>query len=645
MRALRCTLGDDDIESITASCDAGQVLDIAVRAQSRCRKGKAKQLLIQFVESLNTYSTAFDILCQCQPGITTLVWGCMRWLLQISMNYISLIQRISYMLVEIGLSLPRLQLYEMILPSDRIRRITAELYATMIEFLCSAILFFNKHPIRKIIAVMWSPLETQFGAALQRIAQLQKCLENDAVAINMAQQSHQMLEVSLAIRQIKLDILDLREIQVANLLLDIRSDLFSGLESDLAFHVAFEKTSALTCSAEWNKWFQCELKVSQTRFRPETAIAHVCTESANAQLMRKYVEHARQTVPSVPVVVLQWSGGMSATCGITLLIYQILQQRPELLYRKSSEFYLRKFQVAKKSFNSMWTVFIELLQTLSAIVISVHMGVMGVEERILLERFVDLVNSWIGPPLNLLLIHPPSDIVVTSHSIVNLDDCYDIDPTLEVTDPVHQIALNICGRSGHLSSRHIGFLWDNVWRSTRYSLMHIGVRLVLDALGAEGALPLDAPYTGMYPSTHDVMSGDLAFFNSMRAIMRTSLGVIPFRMPETVAQQIRNQLSSSAVNASACAFAKHMLPEASSPLEPLTENSRCKVWTAMQRQMVSMMREAMTVDTAILSSLRHANLSSNTKGLRNGVHLDKDIILEQLPLVIVIGIQSTLDLV
>jgi len=161
------------------------------------------------------------------------------------------------MLVEIGLSLPRLQLYEMILPSDRIRRITAELYATMIEFLCSAILFFNKHPIRKIIAVMWSPLETQFGAALQRIAQLQKCLENDAVAINMAQQSHQMLEVSLAIRQIKLDILDLREIQVANLLLDIRSDLFSGLESDLAFHVAFEKTSALTCSAEWNKWFQC----------------------------------------------------------------------------------------------------------------------------------------------------------------------------------------------------------------------------------------------------------------------------------------------------------------------------------------------------------------------------------------------------
>ena len=127
--------------------------------------------------------------------------------------------------------------------------------------------------------------------------------------------------------------------------------------------------------------------------------------------------------------------------------------------------------------------------------------------------------------------------------------------------------------------------------------------------------------------------------------MRTSLGVIPFRIPETAAQQIRNQLSSSAENASACAFAKQALPEASSPSESLTENSRCKIWTAMQRQLVSMMREAMTIDTAILSNLRCANLSSYAKGLKNGVDLDKDIILEQLPLVIAMGIQSTLDLI
>jgi hypothetical protein len=652
MLALRCTLGDVDIESITAPCDAGQVLDVAVKAQARCRKGKAKQLLIQFVESLNTYSSVFDVLCQCQPGITTLVWGSMRWLLQMSMNYIGLIQRISHMLVEIGLSLPRLQFYEKILPSDRIRRTTAELYAAMIEFLCPAILFFNKHPIRKIISVMWSPFETQFGAVLQRITQLQKCLENDAVAINMAQQridnnriSLQMLEVSLAMREIKLDILELRQIQVATLLLEIRSDLFSGLESDLAFHEAFEKTSALTCCAEWNMWFQCELEASSARFRPETAITHACTDSVNAQLMRKYVEHARQTVRSVLVVVLQWAGGMSATCGIALLIYQILQQKPELLYRKSSEFYLRKFHFAKKSFNSIWEVFVELLRTLPGIIISVHLSVMGVEEHIIVEKFVNLVNSWIGPPFHLVLIHPRSDIVVTSHSIVDLDDCYDINPSLEVTDPVHQIALKICGRSGHLSSRHIDFLWDNVWRATRYSFSHIGARLVLDALGAKGPLSQDAPYTRTSTSTHDVISRDLTFFNSMRATMRTSLGVIPLRIPETAVQQIRNQLSLSAENDSACAFVKHVLPEDSSSLEPLTENSKCKIWTAMQRQLVLIMREAMTVDTAILSSLQHTNLSSNAKGLKNGVHLDRDIILEQLPLVIAMGIQSTLDLI
>ena len=158
--------------------------------------------------------------------------------------------------------------------------------------------------------------------------------------------SHQMLEVSLAIRQIKLDILELRDIQVATLLLEIRSDLFSGLEGDLAFHLQFETASALTYCDEWNVWFRYELKA---RFRLESAITHALTDSANAQFMRKYVEHARQTAPSVLVVVLQWAGGMSATCGIALLIYQILQQRPELLYRQSSDFYLRKFHMAKKS--------------------------------------------------------------------------------------------------------------------------------------------------------------------------------------------------------------------------------------------------------------------------------------------------------
>ena len=169
MLALRSILPKDDIESVIAPCDASQVLDIAMTAQARCRKGKAKQLLIQLIESLNAYARVFDVLCQFQPGITTLVWGSMRWLLQISMNYISLIQRISYILVEIGISLPRLQFYEKILPSDRIRRTTAELYAAIIEFLCPAIIFFNKHPIRKFISAMWSPFKTQFGAALQRI--------------------------------------------------------------------------------------------------------------------------------------------------------------------------------------------------------------------------------------------------------------------------------------------------------------------------------------------------------------------------------------------------------------------------------------------------------------------------------------------
>ena len=267
---------------------------------------------------------------------------------------------------------------------------------------------------------------------------------------------------------------------------------------------------------------------------------------------------------------------------------------------------------------------------------------MGAEERTLVEKFVDLAKLWIGPPLNLVLIHPHAD-VVTSHPIIDLDDCYDIDPSLEVTDPIHQIALNICGLSGHLSSRHIGFLWDNVWRATRYSLTHIGARLILDILDIEVPLLLDALYTGMSTSINDILSGDLAFFNSMRGVIRASLLVIPLRIPDPAIQQIKNQLSS--VENASWAFEKRELPQVLLTPKPLADNSRYKIWTMMHRRLVLIMREAMTVDTENLSSIRDTNQSSNAEGLKDRVYLDKEIILENLPQVIAMGIQSTLDLI
>jgi hypothetical protein len=70
--------------------------DIATKTQylSRRATGKVRNM----VQTLNQYSGVLDVVSQWHPEYSALVWGSIKWLLLIAMNYINLTQRIAAML-------------------------------------------------------------------------------------------------------------------------------------------------------------------------------------------------------------------------------------------------------------------------------------------------------------------------------------------------------------------------------------------------------------------------------------------------------------------------------------------------------------------------------------------------------------------
>jgi len=79
--------------------------DIATKTQNLSRRGTGK--VRNMVQTLNQYSGVLDVVSQWHPEYSALVWGTIKWLLLIAMNYINLTQRIAAMLEEIGDNLPR----------------------------------------------------------------------------------------------------------------------------------------------------------------------------------------------------------------------------------------------------------------------------------------------------------------------------------------------------------------------------------------------------------------------------------------------------------------------------------------------------------------------------------------------------------
>jgi hypothetical protein len=99
-RSLPKTLSHDELSQIQATSSVKDLHDIATKTQNLSRRGTGR--IRNMVQTLDQYSGVLDIVSQWHPEYSALVWGSIKWLLLVAMNYINLTQRIAAMLEEIG---------------------------------------------------------------------------------------------------------------------------------------------------------------------------------------------------------------------------------------------------------------------------------------------------------------------------------------------------------------------------------------------------------------------------------------------------------------------------------------------------------------------------------------------------------------
>ena len=137
--------------------------------------------------TLNRYQGVLDVLAQAHAEYTSLAWGAIKWILTVAVKYMNLLQKISIMLESIGYRLPRIQLYQNLLPSKRLACVKSELYAAIIGFLTQTIPF-DKSRTRRLFSIFHGSLEGEFQAALDRIERLSGLVEEDVRAAAIASQ-------------------------------------------------------------------------------------------------------------------------------------------------------------------------------------------------------------------------------------------------------------------------------------------------------------------------------------------------------------------------------------------------------------------------------------------------------------------------
>ncbi|KAL2127206.1 hypothetical protein VTI74DRAFT_11107 [Chaetomium olivicolor] len=510
----------------------------------------------QFIDILHHYRGVFDVLSQAgEFAYLAVVWGGMRLLLMMAKNKKELLGKVTDMLVEIGLTLSRIEIYAKLYPTGRMVELISMIYAAVADFLQEVILHFTqKSTVRKVLSSFVRPFDEKFGRAMERIHRLESCIEKDAILL------HAMQTASIAQHQLDsflnrhhftttLNNLPTGTDQpVPDIFLQIKQTLFRGFADQATYHESLAATYSVTARA-WEKWFGVEQRHLPSAAVPDTTrLSQGLCDAPDYQHALQWAAQQRRLTPDIPAAYLIWAQGMTVHTAIASLIFQVLQHRPGAVaeYNLDMGMFLR----ATTSVKTLWDVFVYLMRRLGGCLIYISIGSAGPDEFAIVEKFVKTVRGWQGPPhIWVTMIHPYNEGFVGIEDATDLDGLYDVHPSLTTTDALHHVLM--LELDIHQVSETIQtVLWEAVWRETRYASVGISFGRVMDAIqgaaeelgNVEGGPLGDDNARGLWLGgiqkwiTHPVVS------NTVRELVQRHLDIVDLAFPEEVRAAVGRHL-------------------------------------------------------------------------------------------------------
>ncbi|KUI73445.1 hypothetical protein VM1G_08951 [Cytospora mali] len=591
---LRQILKSEDLNSIISpSSTVTELHRVAIGIQKAQDNVLDRRKIALFVDVLDHFSGVFDVLSQCDFGYMTLIWGSLKFVLMIAKSHYETLYKFTDMMIEIGTNLARIELYRHIFPTARMLQLVSQLYAAVVEFLQGFILYLKQKSYVRVLGNLTKPFDIQFGRLVARIESLEQTIEKDAYAGAILMQVSQTQSIArhrvdLSVRRTYNDscLSEVPDNCVSPYLLDLKKVLFQGFEIEASYHEELATTFKMTSSPAWARWLSIEQQYVPSKFSHKTTIVQAECDAPDAATCLQWVQQARAESPHIVSVFLLWARGMTAQSAIASLVFQMVQQRPTVLQR--ADLTTMSFAAANASLPKLWDVFLSLVRHLGGLMVYVSIGSVGQEEFDVVAKFVQLCQEWKGPPINVVIIHPFDEKFVHTANCVDLDDKYDVHPSLTTTDALHHVVLLELEVQEDLSETVQMVLWEALWREVRYAVIGIAVTQTVDEirqcardLAQEGGC--EEVTTSLWTSTVDKWTEIERNFHMMREQIQRHLNVVDIHLPCQVRTRLEHMVSAAAGTRLSARERKRITKVLrDGEPKPLDDGERDEIWMRIQ---------------------------------------------------------------
>ena len=255
------------------------------------------------------------------------------------------------------------------------------------------------------------------------------------------------------------------------LLSDLQNVLFQGIEDELTYQNIFLESHRFSSSGEWDFWVSEDDRYIPWKYCRTSQLCYVQTEAIQLTLHAVRIEQARILERCRPVVTIFWSRGMTQRSALLSIIFQILQQKSEiLLYRNPSEYYLNRLKANSDSFETLWQIFLEILSRLPGLLCLISLVTDSEEEDRFVQTWAEFFKTYSGPPVNFNIYHVTSPKHCQLEYRIGLDDFYDVEYAFDVCDNLCRVIWAEALDQG-MPKKACYAMWDSYWRATRYYLL------------------------------------------------------------------------------------------------------------------------------------------------------------------------------
>ncbi|KAJ0164185.1 hypothetical protein CTA2_1564 [Colletotrichum tanaceti] len=515
VKSLESYLNKEDAATVISKGKNGKEIDakeelhqvvrtIQKSKETELDEGKTKKL----IKCLDHYQGVFDILSQAEFSGLPLIWGGLKFILLVTKNNNEVLPKVVDVMIDIGRNLERIRGYAALYPTPRMLEFTGELYAAIVEFLEKVIKDAKnaeKNILKRTMAAFLQPFEVRYGDLLSKMKNTLMHIREDAelcLHVRQALTSHAIdryrTVLPLQRHQMHQAFKSISDNPTADLFQAIRKNLFKKFEVEAGFHQELQATYEVTTSKEWIEWFRMEQKYVPSGYSHETRVIQAECDAPDPQHALVWKKQQRNFASHVPSAYLIWTRGMTAQSAIASLVDQILVQKTEVMADAGIE--MDQFREANNSVKSLWNFFLYLTTVLGGCMVYITIGSVGDHEFGIVRKFVSMAKTWKGPPINVTLIHPFNDNFARTDDVVNLDDKYDVHPSLTTTDAMHHVLLLEINTTRKVSDTIQNLLWETAWREVRYAVIGIALTQVFERIrsaatrAAQGAPLRETPF-------------------------------------------------------------------------------------------------------------------------------------------------------